>query len=458
MRRPLTAAILFLVAPPLFAQTAPASKKSTTQSATKQLSPSDELQESIESAGNDRASLVRNLEAFLQKYPQAPERPQIFRALVEACLQLRDNARAASYAERLVSIAPDDMSITLLAIQLLEKNGDDAALKRAVNYSSRVIEYVHNSSTDEKSPRVSPEEWATEKKRDESSLLLLRSAHTAYFQSAGTSPQGMHIGASHFLVYEVCRELFRQGVRTFNLGGATEGSSLAGFKAGFGAAEVILYECACYVGPVWRQRVRRAFQLARTDRAGFWKLLSGNSYQIQVYALRTDAPMRPIPVPNGARFQPLSSYDLLALAPDAHEPQFRERQLNRLQRFGTSHAYGVYIGDKLAHVSWLLPPAAAALERPKILPLNDGEAEITGCETLPEFRGRNLYAFAIQQIFRTARSSGIHRIFMKTRKDHSSSQSGILKAGLLPSGIVTVFTPPAIPSKSFVLRRLRTVS
>jgi len=174
MRRPLTAAILFLVAPPLFAQTAPASKKSTTQSATKQLSPSDELQESIESAGNDRASLVRNLEAFLQKYPQAPERPQIFRALVEACLQLRDNARAASYAERLVSIAPDDMSITLLAIQLLEKNGDDAALKRAVNYSSRVIEYVHNSSTDEKSPRVSPEEWATEKKRDESSLLLLR--------------------------------------------------------------------------------------------------------------------------------------------------------------------------------------------------------------------------------------------------------------------------------------------
>src|SRR5215475_12299829 len=128
-------AVLYLLPPQIAAQ----EKPSASQSATNKLSPADELQRSIESAGNDRAALVRNLEAFLQKYPQAPERPQIFRALVEACLQLRDNARAAAYAERLVSLAPEDMSITLLAIQLLEKNGDDAALKRAVNYSSRVL-------------------------------------------------------------------------------------------------------------------------------------------------------------------------------------------------------------------------------------------------------------------------------------------------------------------------------
>jgi thiol-disulfide isomerase/thioredoxin len=166
---------MFLLAPALFAQTAPAPKKSqSSQSAKKPLSSSDELQQSIEAAGNDRAALVRNLEGFLQKYPQAPERPQIYRALVEACLQLRDSARATTYAERLVSLTPEDMSITLLAIQLLEKNSDADGLERAVNYSSRVIEYVRSSSTDEKSPRVSPEEWNTEKKRDESSLLLLR--------------------------------------------------------------------------------------------------------------------------------------------------------------------------------------------------------------------------------------------------------------------------------------------
>jgi thiol-disulfide isomerase/thioredoxin len=180
LRRSLAAASLLLCALPLFAQTPPQNssapqKKSSAQSNPKQLSPSDELQQTIEAAGNDRAALVRNLEIYLRKYPQAPERPQIFRALVEACLQLRDTPKAASYAERIVSLTPEDMSITLLAIQLLEKTGDDAALHRALNYSTRVIEYVKNSSDSEKSPRVSPEEWATEKKRDESSLLLLRS-------------------------------------------------------------------------------------------------------------------------------------------------------------------------------------------------------------------------------------------------------------------------------------------
>src|SRR5260221_509092 len=177
MRSSRSAVLLLLLASPLLAQTPPISKKSaSTQSTPKQLSPSDELQQTIEAAGNDRAALVRNLENYLQKYPQAPERPQIFRALVEACLQLRDTPKAASYAERIVSLTPEDMSITLLAIQLLEKTGDDAALHRALNYSSRVIEYVKNSSDNEKSPRVSPEEWATEKKRDESSLLLLRAS------------------------------------------------------------------------------------------------------------------------------------------------------------------------------------------------------------------------------------------------------------------------------------------
>ncbi len=176
MFRICSAALFLLLAPSLFAKTTsqnppPASKKPAVP---KPLSPSDELQQAIEAAGNDRAALVRNLESFLLKYPQARERPQIFRALVEACLQLRDTPKAASYAERLVSITPEDMSITLLAIQLLEKTGDDPALRRAITYSSRVISYVENSSDNEKSPRVSPEEWATQKKRDESAVLLVR--------------------------------------------------------------------------------------------------------------------------------------------------------------------------------------------------------------------------------------------------------------------------------------------
>jgi thiol-disulfide isomerase/thioredoxin len=140
----------------------------------KQPSPEEQLQQAINGAGNDRAALVRNLEAFLKENPDSRQRPRIYRALVEASLQLRDNSRAANYAERLIALNPDDISMTILTIQLLERNGDEAALLRAVNYSSRVLEFVERGSSEEKSPKISREEWATEKKRDRTSVLTLR--------------------------------------------------------------------------------------------------------------------------------------------------------------------------------------------------------------------------------------------------------------------------------------------
>ena len=51
-----------------------------------------DLQTAIEQAGNDRASMLRNLLEYLKKYPQSSQRPQIYRAIVESSLQLRDFA------------------------------------------------------------------------------------------------------------------------------------------------------------------------------------------------------------------------------------------------------------------------------------------------------------------------------------------------------------------------------
>src|SRR5713226_3054829 len=140
----------------------------------KQPSPEEQLQQVINNSGNDRAALVRNLEAYLKEYPDSRQRPQIYRALVEACMQLRDNTRAAGYAERIIALSPDDISMTILTIQLLEQNGDEAALRRATNYATRVLEFVDRSSSGEKSPKISREDWAIEKKRDRMSVLTLR--------------------------------------------------------------------------------------------------------------------------------------------------------------------------------------------------------------------------------------------------------------------------------------------
>ena len=137
-------------------------------------SEQQDLQQAIDSAANDRAALVRNLEAFLKTYPESPQRPQIYRAIVESSLKVDDFPRAMEYAERLVALRPDDASISILAIQLLERYGDPAGWRRATSYCTRVLEQVRRTNIADKSPRVSPEAWENDKKRDESSLLLVR--------------------------------------------------------------------------------------------------------------------------------------------------------------------------------------------------------------------------------------------------------------------------------------------
>ena len=191
-------------APVSVAQSPPASQKKQPRAS----SPAEELQKTIADAGNDRAALVRNLEAYLRAYPEATQRPQIYRALVEACLQLRDTPRATGYAERLVALTPDDMSITLLAIQLLERTGDEAVLRRALSYSSRVLDYISNSSIDEKSPRVSPEEWQIEKKRDQVNVLLLR----------GRLASKLHDSAAARAAYEASYSLLPNAGAALHLG------------------------------------------------------------------------------------------------------------------------------------------------------------------------------------------------------------------------------------------------
>jgi thiol-disulfide isomerase/thioredoxin len=169
--------LLWALASPASGRVTPqngASQDPASKSSAKPPVPEEQLQQAIHISGNDRAALVRNLEAFLKEYPDTRQRPQIYRALVEASLQLRDDARAAGYAERIIALNPEDISMTILAIQLLERGSEEAALRRATNYATRVLEFVERSSPAEKSPKISQAEWALENKSDRMNILAMR--------------------------------------------------------------------------------------------------------------------------------------------------------------------------------------------------------------------------------------------------------------------------------------------
>ena len=79
-----------------------------------------------------------------------------------------------------------------------------------------------------------------------SSILVLRAPRGAYYHSAGTSREGMALGASHFLIHSVAEILRAEGFEQFNLGGAEASNpGLERFKMGFATRPVHL-EAAAY--------------------------------------------------------------------------------------------------------------------------------------------------------------------------------------------------------------------
>ena len=125
----------------------------------KDADPETELQKTIADAGNDRGALVRNLERYLQRFPDAPRQAAVIRALVESCEQVQDDACALKYSEELIALRPDDSEIMMLAVGLLQKAGDEASLTRAAGYVSRVLDRIDKTTAAEKPARVSLAEW-----------------------------------------------------------------------------------------------------------------------------------------------------------------------------------------------------------------------------------------------------------------------------------------------------------
>jgi len=78
----------------------------------------------VQQAGNDRAALIRNLEAYLAKYPDSPRRAAIYRALLESEMQVQNQKRALDYADQILAMTPDDSQTLYLAAMLLEKMPD----------------------------------------------------------------------------------------------------------------------------------------------------------------------------------------------------------------------------------------------------------------------------------------------------------------------------------------------
>jgi len=138
------------------------------------LNPDAELQATVQQAGNDRAALIRNLEAYLVKYPDSPRRTAIYRALLESEMQLQNQKRALEYALQILAIQPDDSQTLFLAATLLEKMPDDASQTQAMGYDTHLMELVAKADPESRSPQMTLEDWQAGRTKFTMDLYVLR--------------------------------------------------------------------------------------------------------------------------------------------------------------------------------------------------------------------------------------------------------------------------------------------
>jgi len=132
------------------------------------------LEKAFAVSGNDRAALVQNLQQYLLEFPNAPRKAEVYRALVDACRHLHNDACALNYAERLVAIQPDDSDMMLIAVSYLQRKGDDESLERASGYVTRVIDRVEKALPDDRPPGEKAEAWEARQKNLRGVLYYLR--------------------------------------------------------------------------------------------------------------------------------------------------------------------------------------------------------------------------------------------------------------------------------------------
>lgn len=287
-----------------------------------------------------------------------------------------------------------------------------------------------------------------------SSMYIITTPKSAFYYSGGTTPEGTKIGAFQYLIWSAILELRKMGLTSLTLGGtdADTPEGLRRFKLGFDSKEVALTNSEYLLGFWPLTSATRIFRsvwhsLRHTLSSGLtviWNLVRHpfkfTSWELYSVAEQVEAMDSDMEADLLLRELTHSDFEQMN--------QLGGRFADQAKKFffarGISSAYGLYVRDKLAHISWVYTSEEYEREPAVQLRLRPGEAEITNCYTADAFRGLNLYPYAIVRISNLLLAQGNCRVYMKVNYGNDASKRGIAKAGFNRCGTVFLLESPMI--------------
>ena len=108
--------------------------------------PSDaeqqDLMKAVTEANNSSLDLIRSLEAYLKKYPETVQRPDIELTLAKAAIENKDLQRTVMYGEPTIGRNPEDVLMLDRVAQALLGMGGPENLQKAITYAHKLEDLI----------------------------------------------------------------------------------------------------------------------------------------------------------------------------------------------------------------------------------------------------------------------------------------------------------------------------
>ena len=133
---------------PLFLRAAQSATNPPENGPATQVSPdTDEqnvLREAFRSAENNPQLIIKNLEAFLNRFPKSSRREVVLRTICNYALEANAPGALVHYGRILLEITPEDTKLLNLLIEALARQNDQAGRTGAIEYTSRLLKIAED--------------------------------------------------------------------------------------------------------------------------------------------------------------------------------------------------------------------------------------------------------------------------------------------------------------------------
>jgi thiol-disulfide isomerase/thioredoxin len=110
------------------------------------------LKDAVNSSASSPQALIKNLQAFLERFPKTSRRERVLTVIYQSALQANDAQTAIEYGEKLLELKPDDVGLLSSLVDLLDRQGGDSSHAKALQYATRYVERAEKEAKESTPP------------------------------------------------------------------------------------------------------------------------------------------------------------------------------------------------------------------------------------------------------------------------------------------------------------------